>query len=233
MKFSTDRTSQQATGRTPQQTKGQDIMNTNATRTSTVKSTVERAKRGLKNIAAALLIVAAALGFSMTLVPNTSLLHAGLFHRPSDPCKYEKDALDDATNAKNKAELELRLAETDRNEKHADYLTQQGIYNTMYATVMSIIAATALASGTGCTVVWPIVGTIACAAAAGIITSIGGIGALLWQLWKTNRAKSKFDKAKKKVKKKAEKLEEAGEDLTEAQRDLSDCLARNRGWLGL
>ena len=166
MKFSTDRTSQQATDRTPQQTKGLDIMNTNATRTSTV----ERVKRGLKNIAATLFIVAAALGFSMTLVPNTSLLRAGLFHHPgsSDPCKAEKDALDKAIDAKNKAEREYKEAQAEYVMKNTAYEEQKDSWDALYLTVMSVIATATAGAGAGCTVVWPIVGTISCGAASAV-----------------------------------------------------------------
>ncbi len=232
MKFSTDRTSQQATDRTPQQTKGLDIMNTNATRTSTV----ERVKRGLKNIAATLFIVAAALGFSMTLVPNTSLLRAGLFHHPgsSDPCKAEKDALDKAIDAKNKAQREYDEAQAEYEMKNAAYLAQKDSWDALYLSVLTAIAGAAAAAGAGCTVVWPIVGTISCAAASAAITAIGSLGYFIIEHLKTKSAERKKNKAKDKRDKKGEKLDAKNKNLTEANRDLSDCLERNRkGWLGL
>ena len=91
-------------------------MNTNAA----PASILNRAKRGLKSIAPVLLIAVAAVGFSATLVPNAPLSHAWDLPGSSD-CNSEKDAVDAATAAKNKAQSEFDTAQAEFETAQAEY----------------------------------------------------------------------------------------------------------------
>ena len=88
-------------------------MNTNAAPASILK----RAKRGLKNIAPALLIAVAAVGFSMTLPPNAPQLRAWDLSTPSDPCK----------DAENKAQSECETAQAEHEKSLTDLSASEAL----------------------------------------------------------------------------------------------------------
>ena len=98
-------------------------MNTNAAPASILK----RAKRGLKNIAPALLIAVAAVGFSMTLPPNAPQLRAWDLSTPSDPCKAESDACDEAADAKKKAQSEVETAQAEYEKSLTDLSASEAL----------------------------------------------------------------------------------------------------------